>query len=63
MWTVVIGSGVAGAVAAGFRAWSTIESQRSRERSVARLALARESGADFDLPAAIEQLHAQRQSG
>lgn len=57
MWYLVIGGGLVSVTTAGIKAWSLVAAQRSRERSVDRLALARENGADFDLPAAIEQLH------
>jgi len=61
MWYFVIGGGgLVSVTAAGIKAWSAVAAQWSRERSVDRLALARENGADFDLPAAIEQLHVPR---
>jgi hypothetical protein len=41
---------------AAVKAWPIIVSHQCHERSVERLAAAREKGVAFDLPAAIEQL-------
>ena len=53
MWAYVIGGGVISFCTT----WAAVVGHRCRERSVDRLATAREKGVNFDLPAAIERLH------